>query len=518
MDTKHLQDAILALSKIVDDNEKISLPIFSAKLSKAAEMFGDDYTIGMMNNVVARMSDSKLFISRAELKELYNKLYSRNTKFAEIFKEELGDGIKLATPTLYKRDASETTPVGDNIDEALVNSLHSVFGNKTNAYTVVAAERAKNICSSICNTPNIEVAKGDSTCIVCRASFETPKGITSVLIPVEIVSNQALIPSIFYGNDGVENLSKANLESYIVKNTGKALNVGDIPLKQYSTNVDIALAKLNAHKQIEASQSENEEIYSQVLEDKKSLLNVQNYKDPEIETFASKFGSVLGAAKFAFGEEVVDTGRKVILNKLANYGYRHCQVSVCNIDNSSISYAVSVNANNLAFKVPVKIADKQVIEPSIVIANGIVENFSKSGLNTIMNKGATDNKAAAIASPLHELKASDLIDVVKEAMFEENYAKAEDALNILAQNEDDKAYHSAMAIYTSSLSNKKDECVSKCSMIIRNANSKYDICGHTNLPLHKVWQDKNGNCIPGYRKGMSETYDGASFMHSKVLI
>jgi hypothetical protein len=55
-------------------------------------------------------------------------------------------------------------------------------------------------------------------------------------------------------------------------------------------------------------------------------------------------------------------------------------------------------------------------------------------------------------------------------------------------------------------------------MLIKNSKvSEHSICGHTGLPIHKVFQDKNGNCQPLYRRGMDETYEGASFMNAKIF-
>lgn len=53
--------------------------------------------------------------------------------------------------------------------------------------------------------------------------------------------------------------------------------------------------------------------------------------------------------------------------------------------------------------------------------------------------------------------------------------------------------------------------------MIKNSTSEHPICSHTGLPVHKVFQDKDGNCQPMYRKGMDETYEGASFMNAKIF-
>ncbi len=105
MDLNHIKKVANSLSKLIDDSEKIALPVFAAKLAKASEAYPEDQTIGVMADVTARMASSKkLYISSAEVKDLYNRLFSRNTKFAELFKDELGHVEKLASAKIYNRE------------------------------------------------------------------------------------------------------------------------------------------------------------------------------------------------------------------------------------------------------------------------------------------------------------------------------------------------------------------------------------------------------------------------------
>jgi hypothetical protein len=124
------------------------------------------------------------------------------------------------------------------------------------------------------------------------------------------------------------------------------------------------------------------------------------------------------------------------------------------------------------------------------------------------------------ASPLYGIKPSELVNIVKNAIAESNYIKAEDALNVLSDSDDEKAYEVALAAFTHGLGHKGEEVEqpSKCAMIINSSSSQHEICGHTGLPTHKVYQDKRGDCQPLYRRGMDESYEGASFMDSKVYL
>lgn len=520
MNRQDIQKALNTLTKMAEDNEKIALPFFAAKLAKASESYPDDYTIGMMSNIIARMGDSKLFITRSELRDMYHKLYARNTKFPELFADELKHFDPNQGPRFYDRKGidmplSTIAKITDETDHVLLNELQSAFGTKAKVFNAKVAEDAKRICSDLLGV-NVKVVDSDSKHLVCLADFETPKGPVSVFFPVEVIANSVLLPTTFIGNDGVETLSKTSLESYIQNNSGKRLSVQatDVFTMIKEARYDVDRVLLARVKKAEVS---NDETLAEAFDKDADTLST-THKDQEIETFAHQFGSKTGVASFTFGAQMVHMAKNVVLNKLAHSGFSRCQISVCDSTDNSISYAVSLVDSNLAFKVPVKIAGNRVIDPTVIVANGSIEEFSKDGIRCLVNMGLTDHKTASLASPFHDLKASSLVDIVREALIEGNYLKAEDALNVLSQGEDTKAYESALTIFTEGLNGKKEAQTHKCKRIVKNANSQYELCGHLNLPLHKVYQDARGDCHPLYRRGMSETYDGASFMHSKILI
>src|SRR5260221_11938533 len=121
------------LAKLIEDNEKLPMALFAIKLAKASAAYPEDHTIGTMYDVVSRMSDAKLFITKAEIKDLYNKLYSRNTKFAQVFQEEMGEPeVAIKSPTLYDRSGNEhEIDVNEFADPILATALNNAFGNST---------------------------------------------------------------------------------------------------------------------------------------------------------------------------------------------------------------------------------------------------------------------------------------------------------------------------------------------------------------------------------------------------
>lgn len=527
----NLKQAASVLSKLIDDNEKIAIHVFAAKLSKASSQHPEDQTIGVMADITSRMADGKkLFITRAEIRELYNKLYSRNTKFAELFKTELGEIEKPKVKT-YNRDYDDnkldiiSNAFNSVVDPLLANALNDAFGNPKTSYVNKYAETAKALCTRACNTTNVDIAAGNENVILCRASFETPKGVVSLFVPIEIAAGKALLPSIFIGNGGKQKFSKTNIDRYVVANAGVKLGISDkVAFTAFETkgndisNVDLAVIKLNASKETQSELAAHGILFQKIAsEDKNLVVNTPKYKDNEIESFAKAFDSDVGIAKFNFGNDKVSLGKTVVLNKLNSMGLDNAQISVFSSDKMQIIYAVSLNSNRISFRVPVKVSNGKLLDPTLLISNGAVESFSKDGIQNLFKKESLDYKAAAVASPLYSLKASELVQTVRDAMIEENYVKAEDALNILASVGDEKAYQTAFGLFTNGLSGSKTAAPCGCKMVVKNASSKHNLCGHTGLPLHKVYTDKNGDCQPLYRRGMTDTKEGAYFMNNKIF-
>lgn len=151
-----------------------------------------------------------------------------------------------------------------------------------------------------------------------------------------------------------------------------------------------------------------------------------------------------------------------------------------------------------------------------MICNGSPAPFTKESVNQLYVQNQSDFKAAASASPMFDLKPNELIETIKQAMNDENHAKAQDALNVLRSLGDAKIYALGFQAFLQGLGNKK-EAQTSCSKPIKTASSSHPVCSHTGLPIHKVYQDKDGNCRPLYRKGMDETYQGGFFMNAKIF-
>lgn len=535
MSLDKIKQLVGSLVKSVDDNERVATPILSAKLAKCLVTNPGDQTIGAMSRVISKMaSNNTLFIRKSELKSLYHKLYSRNTKFAELFQDEMGAVDNLSGATTYNRDATtdEINPyeVGDQV---LANALTSVFDGSipVKMYSQVLANKAQSSVASTLDAwnlkPNsIEVSAGNDKFLVIKADYETPKGITSFFVPVEVQKNNIVEASIFMGNTGPQELNHASLKAYLTTYAGTHLNISGANILGVLTTAssenrevsgaEVALTKLTASRQGKSEFFQNSIVGQKIAE--ASEKEVELPKSDEFVSFEKEFTSASGNAAFQFGAEKVKIARDHIVRELVGYGHKNPQVIVTKSDTNTIIFSVALDAGRIGFTVPVKIADGKISKPTLMLCNGSVSSFSKDGINELYVSNSTDFKAAAAASPLFESKPSDVINSIRDALTEGNLEKAEDALNVLATAGDEKAYATGFQIYMNGLSGKKAEVSEHtCSMTLKNKTSEHVICGHTGLPIHKVYQDKQGNCRPLYRRGMDETYEGATFMNSKIF-
>lgn len=535
MSLDKIQQLVGSLTKSIDDNERVATPILAAKLAKAVEAYPGDQTIGAMSRVIGKMaSNNTLFIRKAELKSLYTKLHSRNTKFAELFQDELGIADALPTPQIYNRDDSvkDLNPfeVGDQV---LANALPSVFDKHTpvKMYSQALANKALSSVASTLDSWNLKpnslkVDAGNDKFLVIKADYETPKGVTSFYVPVETPNNKVVEASVFMGNTGPQELNNSSIKTYLTTSAGNKLQINatgilDVLTAAVSENREVSAAEI-AMTRLTASRQGKSEFFAGGIVGQKvaeaSKKDVELPKYDEFVSFEQQFTSPYGQASWQFGADKVKIAREHIVRELTSYGHKNPQVTVVKSDEGTIFYSVSLDAGRVGFVVPVKVAGGKIAKPSLMLCNGSVAPFSPEGVNELYVNNQSDFKAAAAASPQFQLKASDLVNNIRQAVSEGNNARAEDALNVLASAGDEKAYATGFQIFMQALANKTDTTPkTSCSQTIKNASSEHPICVHTGLPVHKVYQDKDGNCRPLYRRGMEETYEGAVFNNSKIF-
>lgn len=545
MSLNRLNELVTKTAKAVYDNEKFAIGVLAVQARKVAQAYPTDQTaIGMSNFLSKRAASSNAnFITRAELKDVYNKLYSPNNKFVGLFAEQLGIVEQVKT-NVMQRDPNEGKNLVDQAyqnlaDPILSNALASAFDKSAplKMYSNAAAISAEKSCAFELGhqglpPKKISVIAGQSDILICQATYDTPKGEAHALIPVEIKDNKALLPTMFLSRAGFSDLQGQYLEEHLVSTAGKSYKIDAQKLleavataknsvPETISDIERILLRASATKETPITHTANGILYQQVDQPIADVREEQLEQPAEVQEFAKRLTSAVGVAEFTLGKTAVNAGRQLIQKAMQRFGYSNAQIAVASNDENTIYFAVAVD-QGIGFKVPVKFSRGKMEEPAIIIASGTVGEFSKSGISELLAQGASDYQAATVASPSYGLKPSELIQQIKKAMSENNYLKAEDALNVLKASGDDKAFRVGFELYKEALAQggmkktaTKESC---CDKQYKVAHSKYMICAHTNLPTHQVYQDKHGDCRPMYRKNMSETAEGGSFLHSKIYM
>lgn len=464
---------ITEAAKALHQNEKLVLPVLAAKARKAAEALPNDASIVNASSIIARLADNQTFISRAEFSKLLNSFHTPSTKLGKVFEEELG-AQKTSNVKTYQRSSNE----GKSWDEEysklanplLANALAGAFAEKPEErmYTSADSKKAQKACYASLlalglEPRKVEIFAGRNGTLLCQASYETPKGVSHVLVPVEIQNDKVIPPSMFLTNAGFEDLTDQNVIDHINKTAGKSFRVNSERLLEIiqqvktgsenaTSEVELAVIKMASSKSaqiLDPSQC----LYGEIIEPSAELTNPEG-KNPDEYKFAEKLAQPDGIARFMYGDKVVEAGRSVILRKLAEFGYKTTQVRVLESDENKIFYSVAIG-NSTGLRIPLDVVGSSVMPPKVVIADGGVTAFSKGAIDAIVKAGVGDRRALAAASPCYDMKPSELVKVVKESVAEGNYLRAEEAMNVLGEI-DPSAQKIAMAHFMMMLSGSKD--------------------------------------------------------------
>lgn len=535
MTMDRIKNLVNAITKTAANQEKFITSSISSKLGKCVSAHPYDQTLGSMQRVVDKMVENgKTFISRAELTDLYKKLYTKNTKFAQLFSEELAISQEPTSETKVDQKSDILDPYQYTSDAILANALSNAVNrfNKSapQTYDNALASKAVNNTSKVLDTINLRPTKvfavdGNSNFIVVQANYETPKGVTSFLVPVQSSS----FPTVFVGNAGPVDISRDNVKTYILSNAGKSLNVKASSVLSILTKTassenkelsqtELALAKYKLSQQKVAFAS-NSVILKE--DNNKVVPDVQIPKFAEFESIEKQLNSPLGFAQIQFGTTSIKNAQDVVIREILNIGYKPVNIKVANSDKSSVFYNVLLD-NNIAFTVPVKVTKESVNKPTFLLSNGSLMPLNAQSIHSMLINRANDYKAYASVSNLSSLTPESLVEELRKAAAEQNYAKAEDILNVLEQSGNKQAHSIGMKILIKGFSDpdslKKEAEHSKCCMMVKSATSQHVLCGHLNLPIHEVYQDELGNCQRMYRKNLKEARENVSFLNQKALL
>ncbi len=558
---KDLVEAVNQLNNGLKKEEKFPLPLLAIRAKKAALENQSDQSLRLLANVFTKMSENgKIFISRGEFQKICSKFASSDSGILNCFAEEL-DMPEAKPDRQLAGQASEEAPgLYAEADQTIANALSDLWDDggrpqKVGEYKLYDPKNAKQ-AQTITNLEltrmgagpkSVNTFSGTESFIICDATYETPKGESHLLIPVELSRSGALMPTFFVSKHGFADLTKEAIEEHITASAGKSFNVNAnallnaLSVAKEACTMDafdikvLALQEAVNGKRINKEAASRDEsqmhmasngIFMQEI-DAAGNTEVVLPKAQDFDKFASSLTSQKGVAEFVFGKDLVNSTRNAIASKIMSFGYKP-QISVlaCDDSDNTITYAVKVDTGNgpIGFEAMAEINNGKAIIPSILVATDKAYNFSKEGIDNIIKSNETDYKSVAAVSPMYELKSSEILENIRNAADAGDFKTAEEALTVLAEKSDKETYSIAMAEYLRSVNANSDKSLQKrasvkscCKRIVTASTHSSPMCGHLNMPLDKVYQNEHGECMPLYRKEMSDTYEGVLFNTSKIF-
>jgi hypothetical protein len=533
MDVRSIQDLkrfVDEVGKKLAEQDKFFTVKLATRLGKAAQEHSDDPTIVQMASFLnSRSNNGGHLISRAELKDVYNRLWTHNTKCASFLTEELGvNPNNLVSSKKMTRSENEGAPLEDLYskfaDRKLVSELQSAFDKKADyrPYDPVLAKKAERLCKdALPGNPSIETVGGESFAILCRASYDTPKGKTDIIVPVEVASDKVLYPTVFLGVDGFYSISKENVEEQIVVTAGKKFSINKDhvlaaikKVKFASTaddvdDVDRAVMRLKL-KTASVTSTHDGILYQQV----DSYEDVKIPESSEVQTFAAELSSTAGSAAFVYGKENVKLSHDMVKAKLSNCGFKDATIKLSSVGNDTLTYSVSLG--RAGFKVPVKIANKKAVEPMIIIASGQIEEFNHEGIVSALDANDQASNSSALGFDIKS--PQELISIVEAACENKDFKTASSAIASLELTGDEIALKHAVSLFTGYLSGSIEKKAKPQMKTIKIGGNIVEAT--TGLPVDRVYVDDNGVVQAKYRQNIDVTENNvaAGFMHSKILL
>lgn len=531
-----LKQTLKSVVSSFEDKEKFLVAPLAVRLTKAFEENKDDQTLFSLASYLAKVAQNKNFISRKDLKEAYSKLYTSNTKCANYLEKEL----KLTDEGLVKAKIAEHDPnegksfsdiASKYTDAHLVSALESsISKDKFKPYSSDVETKAAKACLRELNKfafkpRSVKSLIGDSSAILCEAYYETPKGLTSVLVPVEFSNSKVLTPTVFVGESSFYDLKEASVKDYILHTAGKKISADFSEILKVIKTAKFGLS--NSVDEIEqivlkakASSGSPAELDMNgiLLQTVDKEVAPVDFEAEDKDLFAQRLASAPGQAEFLFGKEALNRSKSIISKMASDAGLQNSKVTIADFTDKNINFVVAASGQ-AGFKVPVKVTNKKIEYPTIALASGKIESFDVEGIRSLIHEN--DYELAVAVSDYLSKKSSDLVELMSKVAMNREWEKASDILNVLNSRKENVAYAKAFEIYRTAMSLSKTASKNKencCSKIVKSASSVYPVCGHTNLPTHMVYQDEHGNCCPKYRKNIDNSNDGGSFMHSSVYL
>lgn len=521
----------------------------SDRLEKTAEENPQDHVVRAMAHVIGRMShkDPSKIISQAELENIYQRLVGLNpkTKFREIFSDLLltKDPKKVvnANEKFIQNNRDPLTEAINEINPEMRDPLNRMFEENIKTYDTnkinFAKEKASIEFKSLGFKPRLKLAGGDSDFFIFSADFHTPKGVVTAHVPVD--ASGEYFPSIIIANNQFKTLTKSVLSDFVQhgeRNTAPP-NVPAVlaSLQSLIGNINKTASQKQLQEDLSKfSDGKDISLFSPtVLASMPGVNEIQDIEIPRTEVpkplkvIAEDVEDQIVESALDYPLTSVRLAKRMLHAELTAMGFKNNQIRISSsTDDGLICEAILNTAKGkISIEVPIEMKNNQPLMPSVFAHKDFVDDFSQEKISSFLLQGpepsltSIQRNSQIMACDIMQLKS-----IIAEAVAKNDLKTCDEVLEIIANRFSLEEYRETIKSYKSMLktagSAKKAYGESKCSRVIKSANSIYPICGHLMIPLHKVVQDESGIChrASTYHSRQVQDEEGAIFSTAKILL
>jgi len=455
----------------MEHGKSYSIRDVHTRVKQAAQIMPGDPVVRTFAGIIDKMANTSpdRVITQGELHSLYQDLLglNNNTQFREALGDLIFDAPQSVSTTNHEYLDSIRDPGGKPLDMTVegFDELKDIFVHDSNHYTPQNAKQAqqkveKELLTLGFNNSSVRLLGGDSTNLVFSAQLDTPRGTTSIYIPVP--SDGQSFPKAFVGeNKFAAPLTSANLYKYI----------------------------------------------SSKLESDRLIPNKQSFLEPQKPEISKEFRPLIEQmeeqvveASLDYPVESVKQAKEIIIRELDSMGFHHAQLKVSASTQDGFICEAILNSpqGKMSIEIPVEMYNNKPLLPSIFAKGDYVADFNQDNLHALMYKeaGRIDG-AIAPDSQLYAMSFQELIGTLKKCAMEGNYDVCDDTLEVIADRFDQDIYCKVVADYQKLLSlartaEQNMKLAQDDGQFVKTPNSIYPIHKQLGLPANQLIRDEKG--------------------------
>lgn len=203
-----------------------------------------------------------------------------------------------------------------------------------------------------------------------------------------------------------------------------------------------------------------------------------------------------------FSKELINRAHELIVGELNSLGVKG-QVRFSRRKGSSMVFATSLDTEKgtIQVDIPIEVADEKILYPVTFVYKDAVHALTEEGLERFIRKFGAEAEPVKYPGEMLDMTFNQLRKEIHKAVFERNYARATECLNVVSDKFGEDIHKNAIQDYQNWLKEASQDYSTRCgkcgyylSKTAVATTHTQDWCGLLDEPCFKIIQ-KSGICV-----------------------